>query len=204
MGTGANAIVAATARACTTITTQPLDIASTRMKMGSFGKSRAIASKAGQYAGLIPTLVGNATSRLFNKLLRTQSLVTLLLLISLSVSVFHAPICWMLVCKFGMGITGAVVAPLAIYDTFSPKYVQVRMPLSMETLQDLKPFLKLALPSVAMICLEWWSYEVLVILSGFLSNPEVQVAAISVFVNTEWLIYMISFGLNATASTRVQ
>ncbi|KAH7306758.1 hypothetical protein KP509_22G028300 [Ceratopteris richardii] len=178
------------------------------------GQDAAIASKAGQYAvWLIPTLFGNATSQPFTKLLQTQSLVTPLLLISLSVLVCHAPICWILVFKSGMGFTGAAlansisywidVALLALYVRFSPKCAQNRVPLSMEALQDLIPFLKLALPSAAMICLEWWSYEVLVILSGFLSNPELQTATISVCVNTESLIYMISFGLSAAASTRV-
>ncbi|KAH7284767.1 hypothetical protein KP509_34G069800 [Ceratopteris richardii] len=130
------------------------------------GQDAAIASKAGQYAvWLIPTLFGNATSQLFNKLLQTQSLVTPLLLISLSVLVCHAPIYWILVFKSGMGFTGVAlansisyridVALLALYVRFSPKCAQNRVPLSMEALQDLIPFLKLALPSAAMICLEW-------------------------------------------------
>ncbi|KAH7306795.1 hypothetical protein KP509_22G030800 [Ceratopteris richardii] len=180
----------------------------------AMGQNVVIASKAGQYAvWLIPTLFGYAISQPFEYLLQSQSLVMPLLLISLSVLVCHAPICWLLVFKSGMGFTGAALANsiscwidaalLAIYVGFSPQCVKTRVSLSLEALQDLKNFFKLAVPSAAMICLEWWSYEVLVILSGLLSNPELQTATISICVSTESLIYMISFGLGAAASIRV-
>lgn len=173
-----------------------------------------IASKAGEYAvWLIPTLFGNATSQPFTKFLQAQSLVAPLLLISLSVLLCHVPICWLLVFKSGMGFTGAALANsisywidvllLALYVRFSKRCAHSRAPLSLEALQDLKGFFKLAIPSAAMICLEWWSYEVLVILSGFLNNPELQTATISVCVNTESLIFMLPMGLSAAASTRV-
>ncbi|KAH7306803.1 hypothetical protein KP509_22G031300 [Ceratopteris richardii] len=89
-----------------------------------------------------------------------------------------------------MGFTGAAfvnsiscwigAALLAIYVGFSPKCVKTTVSLSFEAFQDLKTFFKLAVPSAAMICLEWCSYEILVILSGLLSNPELQTATISI------------------------
>ncbi|KAI5059245.1 hypothetical protein GOP47_0025564 [Adiantum capillus-veneris] len=173
-----------------------------------------IARTAGEYmVWLIPTLFGNATSQPFAKFLQAQSLVAPLLWISLCVLACHVPICWFLVFKSGMGFIGAALANsisywidvilLALYVRFSPKCAESRAPLSLEALHDLKGFLTLAIPSAAMICLEWWSYEVLVILSGFLLNPELQTAAISICVSTESLVFMLPLGLSAAASIRV-
>ncbi|MCO5614485.1 hypothetical protein L7F22_068768 [Adiantum nelumboides] len=180
----------------------------------SLGQDPQIASKAGEYGvWLIPTLFASATSMPFIKFLQAQSLVAPLLLISLATLLCHVPICAFMVFKSGLGYRGAALANsisfwiealcLFLYVRFSQNCSQSWLPLSLEALQDLKAFLKLAIPSAAMICLEWWSYEVLVIMSGMLSNPELQTATISICVNTVSLISMWPMGLSAVASTRV-
>ncbi|KAK1552283.1 hypothetical protein Q3G72_013749 [Acer saccharum] len=54
-----------------------------------------------------------------------------------------------------------------------------------------------------MICLEWWSFEFLTMLSGLLPNPELETSVLSVCLSTISTLYTIPDGLGAAASTRV-
>eukprot|EP00252_Welwitschia_mirabilis_P004374 TRINITY_DN14721_c0_g1_i7.p1 TRINITY_DN14721_c0_g1~~TRINITY_DN14721_c0_g1_i7.p1 ORF type:complete len:192 (+),score=40.43 TRINITY_DN14721_c0_g1_i7:117-692(+) len=51
--------------------------------------------------------------------------------------------------------------------------------------------------------LEWWSCEIIVLLSGVLPDPELQTSVLSICLYTATFVYMIPFGLGAAASTRV-
>jgi len=74
---------------------------------------------------------------------------------------------------------------------------------STDSFVDLREFLSLAIPSCIMICLEYWCFEILIILAGLLPNPKLEIATLSVCLSTTSLNYMIPFGLSAAASTRV-
>ncbi|XP_057754662.1 protein DETOXIFICATION 17-like [Arachis stenosperma] len=74
---------------------------------------------------------------------------------------------------------------------------------SVEAFHDISSFLKLAIPSAVMICLELWSFELMVLLSGRLPNPKLQTSVLSICVNTALTIWMIPFGLSGAISTRV-
>ncbi|WVZ76803.1 hypothetical protein U9M48_024736 [Paspalum notatum var. saurae] len=63
--------------------------------------------------------------------------------------------------------------------------------------------MKLAVPSVVMVCMEWWSFELLVLLSGLLPNPKLETAVLSICLNTISLVFMAPLGLGAAISTRV-
>ncbi|KAK6931569.1 Multi antimicrobial extrusion protein [Dillenia turbinata] len=67
--------------------------------------------------------------------------------------------------------------------------------LSKDALCDIFSFLKLTVPSAIMICLEYWSFEMVVLLSGLLLNPELETSVLSVSLDTCWMVYMISVGL---------
>ncbi len=43
---------------------------------------------------------------------------------------------------------------------------------------------RFALPSVVMICCEWWTFEVMILMSGWMANPDVAVATMGVTINT--------------------
>ncbi|KAH7293770.1 hypothetical protein KP509_28G041500 [Ceratopteris richardii] len=110
------------------------------------------------------------------------------------------------------------------YVMFSPACSMIRTPLSLKSLEYTKSFSKLALPSAAMICmraleiafhsfkiillfpsssLQWWCYEIFIVLSGLLPNPQLQTAALSACLNFSNLTFQIPFGLSGTISTRV-
>lgn len=63
--------------------------------------------------------------------------------------------------------------------------------------------MRLAVPSALMICLEWWSYELLVLLSGILPNPALETSVLSICISTVVLLYNLPYGIGTAASVRV-
>lgn len=55
---------------------------------------------------------------------------------------------------------------------------------SRESLQGWCLYLRLALPSTAMLCMEWWSYEICILMAGWLATPQLQVAVMGLCMNT--------------------
>uniref|UniRef100_A0A674N7B0 Multidrug and toxin extrusion protein n=1 Tax=Takifugu rubripes TaxID=31033 RepID=A0A674N7B0_TAKRU len=72
---------------------------------------------------------------------------------------------------------------------------------SRECMQEWGPFLKLAVPSMLMHCLEWWLYEIAGFLAGIIS--EVELAAQSVMYELAATAYGIPIGFSVAASVRV-
>ncbi|KAG0491488.1 hypothetical protein HPP92_004886 [Vanilla planifolia] len=74
---------------------------------------------------------------------------------------------------------------------------------SLEALHDIINFVGLAVPSAFMICFEYWSFEMVVLLSGLLPNPKLETSVLSISLNTMWMVYMIPTGLSSAVSIRV-
>ncbi|CAM6108347.1 unnamed protein product [Calypogeia fissa] len=178
------------------------------------GQTTEISAKAGEYAiWLLPALFAYATLQPFI-FLQTQSVVVPMVICSAASLALHVGLCWLIIYVLGMGFRGAALATSISYwlnvlflflyvrrtkvckETWGPG-------LTMEALHDLKSFLKLAASSGVMICLEYWCFEVMLMLAGWLTNPELELSALSVCLSTATLNYMIPFGLSAAASTRV-
>ncbi|GMI68148.1 ABERRANT LATERAL ROOT FORMATION 5 [Hibiscus trionum] len=92
---------------------------------------------------------------------------------------------------------------LALYVVFADKFKNTWNGLSFESFRYIIQYSKLALPSATMVCLECWAFEILVFLVGLMPNPEITTSLIAICVNTEYVAYMIIYGLSAAASTRV-
>ncbi|XP_048235509.1 protein DETOXIFICATION 19 isoform X2 [Ricinus communis] len=92
---------------------------------------------------------------------------------------------------------------LIVYVIFEKKFEHTWEGFSFESFQYILTTLKLALPSAAMVCLEYWAFEILVLLAGMMPNAEVTTSLIAMCVNTEAVAYMCTYGLSAVASTRV-
>lgn len=74
---------------------------------------------------------------------------------------------------------------------------------SSESLQNWKSYFKLAIPSAAMVCLEWWTFELCLLMSGWLDNPELHVAVMGLSLNLSGLFYMLPMGIGSASSVRV-
>jgi len=182
--------------------------------LAALGQDPLISYEAGQFARwMIPSLFASVVLQPLVKFLQSQGVVFPMMLSSSITLCFHVPICWALVFKVGLGNKGAAlansisnwlnVALLLLYVTFSPACKKTWTSFSREALYDITSFLKLAIPSAVMLCLEYWSFEMLVLLSGLLPRPELEMSVLSICLSTGALAYMIPFGLGAAVSTRV-
>ncbi|KAM4699220.1 multidrug and toxin extrusion protein 1-like [Discoglossus pictus] len=72
---------------------------------------------------------------------------------------------------------------------------------SVQCLYDWSSFVKLAIPSMLMVCIEWWTYEIGSFLTGLISV--VELGAQSVIYQVVTIAYMIPFGISMAASVRV-
>ncbi|KAG0519131.1 hypothetical protein BDA96_09G237500 [Sorghum bicolor] len=178
------------------------------------GQDPLISKEAGRYiAWLIPGLFAYAISQPLTKFLQSQSLIIPMLWSSIATLLLHIPICWLLVFKTSLGYIGASLAislsywlnviMLAAYIRYSNSCKETRSPPTVEAFKGVGVFLRLALPSALMLCFEWWSFEILILVSGILPNPELQTSVLSICLTTITLMYTIPYGLGAAASTRV-
>ncbi|KAI8534485.1 hypothetical protein RHMOL_Rhmol10G0093500 [Rhododendron molle] len=156
-----------------------------------FGQDPIVSMEAGKYAiWLIPSLFPYAILQSMVPYLQTQSLILPMLLCSTLTLSFHIPLCWALIFKSGLGTKGAALAislsywvdviALGVYLKYSPACEKSRAPFSRDVFQSIGEFFRFALPSAGMVCLEWWSFELLVLLSGLLPNPELESSVLSI------------------------
>lgn len=72
---------------------------------------------------------------------------------------------------------------------------------SLDSLQEWGPFVKLAIPSMIMICLSWWIFEIGGFLAGVIN--EVELGAQSIAYQLCLIVYMFPMGFSIAASVRV-
>ncbi|ESQ28085.1 hypothetical protein EUTSA_v10018467mg [Eutrema salsugineum] len=178
------------------------------------GQDPLVSQEAGKFATwLIPALFAYATLQPLVRFFQAQSLILPLIMSSISALCCHVVLCWSLVFKFGLGSLGAAIAisvsywlnvtVLGLYMTFSSSCSKSRAPISMSVFSGMREFFRFGIPSASMICLEWWSFEFLVMLSGILPNPKLETSVLSVCLSTISSLYQIPESLGAAASTRV-
>lgn len=178
------------------------------------GQDVAIAAEAGRYARvMIPSLFAYGLLQCLVKFLQTQNIVFPMVVSSGVATLLHVLLCWALVLKSGLGSRGSALALsisywinvifLALYIKFSSSCAKTWTGFSREAFQNILTFLRLAIPSAVMVCLEMWSFEMIVLLSGLLPNPELETSVLSITLNTAATVWMIPFGLSCAVSTRV-
>ncbi|XP_062090444.1 protein DETOXIFICATION 19-like [Humulus lupulus] len=177
-------------------------------------QDRQIAETAGLYTKfLIPSIFAYGYIQNMLRFLQTQSIVRPATLLSAIPLVLHIGITYCLVHLTPLGFKGAPIAAsitlwlsffmLAAYVMFSKEFKLTWQGFSLESFCYIFTNLKLALPSAAMVCLEYWAFEILVFLAGLMPNSEVTTSLIAICVNTEAIAYNFTYGLSAAASTRV-
>ncbi|KAH7650667.1 Multi antimicrobial extrusion protein [Dioscorea alata] len=178
------------------------------------GQDTLISEEAGKYAlYLIPALFAYAITQTMTKFLQSQSLILPMLLSSIAALCCHIPLCWFMVFKSGLSNVGAAlsisisywlnVLMLGLYIKCSDSCKATRTPFSLKAFKGINEFLRFAVPSAVMICFEWWSFELLILLSGLLPNPKLETSVLSICFNSVAFLYTIPFGLGAAASTRI-
>ncbi|MBA0674347.1 hypothetical protein Goari_015950 [Gossypium aridum] len=162
---------------------------------------------------LIPALFADAILQSLVRYFQSQSQMLPLFLSSCATICFHVPLCWVLVHKTNLGYVGAALAitlalwfnviVLGFYMRWSASCESTRTVIVGDVFASIKEFLSFALPSAVMCCLEWWSFELLVLLSGLLPDSELETSVLSICLSTTSLHYFVPYGVGAAASTRV-
>ncbi|XP_057457252.1 protein DETOXIFICATION 18-like [Lotus japonicus] len=162
---------------------------------------------------LIPGLFAYCFLQNILRFVQTQSVVMPLVVLSALPALVHVGIAYALVHWTGLRFIGGPVAAcvslwislvmLASYVMYSKKFKQTWEGFSTHSFHYVFTTLKLALPSAAMVCFEYWAFEVLVFLAGLFPDSEITTSLIAICANTEFIAYMITYGLSAAASTRV-
>lgn len=180
----------------------------------ALGQDHEISTEAGTFnRWMMPSLFAYSLLQCLNRFLHTQNNVFPMMISSGITAFLHIIICWALCFKFGLGSRGAALAIsisnwvnvllLASYVMLSPVCKNTWTGFSKEAFHDILSFVKLAIPSAIMICFEYWTFEMVVLLSGLLANPKLETSVLSISLNTCWMVYMISVGLGSAISTRV-
>ncbi|KAJ0971597.1 hypothetical protein J5N97_019556 [Dioscorea zingiberensis] len=178
------------------------------------GQDPLISHEAGKYIKLlIPSLFAYSINQPLMKFLQSQSLIFPILLSSIVTLCLHLPLCWFLVFKIGFGNAGAALSTnisnwgnalvLGVYIKLSKSCERTRMPISIEAIKGVHEFMKLALPSATMLCLQWWSVELLILMSGFLPNAKLETSVLSICLTIVQVLFCFPYGFGAAASTRI-
>ncbi|KAJ0893695.1 putative multi antimicrobial extrusion protein [Helianthus annuus] len=178
------------------------------------GQDPLISAEARKFSvWLIPTLFPYSILQLFIRYLLSQSLIFPMLWSSVAVLVIHVPVCWALVFPLGFGTAGAALAIgisytlnvmfLGFYLYYSEACEKTRVTFSVDGLKSIREFFHFAIPSAIMLCLEWWSYEIVVLLSGLLPNPQLETSVLSICLTVGVLHYYIPYSFGAAVSTRI-
>eukprot|EP00249_Psilotum_nudum_P004537 c18056_g1_i1 orf=435-1976(+) len=179
--------------------------------LGQDASITAVASTYCLYS--IPDLLANSFLQPLRVYLRSQGITTPMMWCSALAVLLHIPLNILLVFVFKLGVPGVAIAAvwtnfnmvlfLVCYMWFSQVYKRTWSGWSIASFQEWWPLLKLALPSCFAICLEWWWYEIMTLLAGYLPNPEIAVATTAILIQTTSLMYTFPLALSSSVSTRV-
>uniref|UniRef100_A0A0E0AK97 Protein DETOXIFICATION n=1 Tax=Oryza glumipatula TaxID=40148 RepID=A0A0E0AK97_9ORYZ len=161
----------------------------------------------------VPGLFAFSFLQCLLRYLQTQSVVAPLVACSLAPFLLHVALAHLLVNALGLGLAGAGAAVsltfwasclmLLAYVLRSERFAETWNGFSAEAFKFVVPTIKLATPSAVMVCLEYWAFELLVLIAGLLPNPTVSTSLIAMCSSTEAIAYMITYGFSAAVSTRV-
>ncbi|KAL3847024.1 hypothetical protein ACJMK2_017960, partial [Sinanodonta woodiana] len=176
------------------------------------GQDPIIAKNSGLYAKVfIAGLPASVLSLVLTKYLQCQSIVLPSIIIGLLANVVNAVAHAALITGLKLGILGASLAVCismwsvvifhVIYIIRWKIYRVTWTGFSWECLEDWGQFFGLAVPGMAMKCLVWWSFEVLIVIAGLLGV--VQLAGQTITMNVSYMLFMIPYGVSIAASVRV-
>jgi multidrug resistance protein, MATE family len=182
----------------------------------ALGQDPTISAAAAAYAAYaLPDLAACVVLHPLRVYLRSQGIAKPMAACSAIAVALHVPLSVVLVFGLGLGVRG-VAAAQALTNTnmvlFLVAYIRwagacdetwtgwARLA---DVASGLPGLASLAIPSCVSVCLEWWWYEVVTVLAGYLPNPAAALGAAGVIIQTTSLMYTVPMALAACVSTRV-
>ena len=181
------------------------------------GQDRAITAMAATYCFYsLPDLLTNTLLQPLRVFLRSQKVTKPMMYCSLVAVLFHVPLNYLLVIVMGLGVPGVAMASvLTNLNMVVLMAGYVCLCRKKETIlrwgcggigglcKGLGQLLRLAVPSCLGICLEWWWYEIVTVMAGYLPNPTLAVAATGILIQTTSMMYTVPMALAGCVSARV-
>ncbi|KAI3522315.1 hypothetical protein L1887_11851 [Cichorium endivia] len=178
------------------------------------GQDAAITSMAATYCIYsLPDLLTNCLLQPLRVYLRSQGVTKPMMWCSMIAVAFHVPLNYVLVVVMGLGVSGVAMASvvtnlnmMALMAGYVWVYGRWRWSWRWTDgigIGGVGPLLRLSVPSCMGICLEWWWYEIVTVLAGYLANPQLTVAATGILIQTTSLMYTVPMALAGCVSARV-
>lgn len=182
----------------------------------ALGQDPTISAAAASYAAYaLPDLAASAVLQPLRVYLRSQGITKPMAACSAIAVALHVPLNVLLVFGLGFGVRG-VAAAQALTNMnmvlFLLAYIRWARACEATWKGWARPsavaggvagLVRLAVPSCVGVCLEWWWYEVVTVLAGYLPDPTAAVGAAGVLIQTTSLMYTVPMALAACVSTRV-
>ncbi|XP_067307832.1 multidrug and toxin extrusion protein 1 [Pseudorasbora parva] len=145
------------------------------------------------------------------KYLQNQGIIWPLVITGILANVLNVLINYILLIVLDMGVPGSAAANVVSqYSLAIILFIYIRCKglhkdtwpgWSIDCLQEWDSFIHLAIPSMIMLCAEWWTYEIGGLLSGLIS--EVELGAQSVVYGLTNIAYMFPIGFSVAGNVRV-
>eukprot|EP00887_Chlorella_sp_A99_P007593 scaffold28.g7593.t1 len=184
------------------------------------GQEPAVAHAAARYIALYsPAVVLHAASLCVYRYLTSQGAVVHVMSAGAVLFAVTLPVNWLLVFRLGggLGLDGSALAAAACELAYLGALAAAAVRHNRSFAPDARPwqglsraalagwghYLSVSLPSLAMVALDWWVYDVSTLLAGALPDPELPLAATGLLYNLNSMLFMVPFGLAFAVCFRV-
>jgi len=178
-----------------------------------------IVSQCARYLQLIaPTIFVQAVASNTQRYLLAQRIVKSGSICTIITAAFCPLFNWLLIYKLELGLDGAAAAFFCSNLLYALLLVgcvawrdrqlignprQTWPGWTWQAFRNWNQYLAYGLPAAAMICAEWWVFELVIFLAGTLSNAEVAVAVMGISFHVTCLAYMVPMSVGTAVNTVV-
>jgi MATE family multidrug resistance protein len=178
------------------------------------GQEEASAESARLYIyTLLPGMFAMTQFETVRRYLQAMKVFYITMYIQAATMILHCVWCYLLVFNYDLGVTGASIATcitywlnlilITVYVTYKSGVVE---PISWhfpnkDSFVGWGEYLKYGVPAALMLCLEWWSFEIMALFAGMLSINEL--AANVVLFNLVAFLFQFAFGMSFAVSNLV-